>query len=101
MLNVRYNVRSTIDEGIDSIMTNTNITNLRKNLFGYINQAIEFDEVVNVNTKSGNAVIISESEYNSIMETLYLSSDPRVKSEILEGINTPLVECIPESEVLW
>ena len=82
-------------------MTNINITNLRKNLFGYISQAVEFNEVINVNTKNGNAVIISEDDYNGLMETLYLSSNPTVKKEILDGMATPVEECIPETEVQW
>ena len=82
-------------------MTNTNITNLRKNLFEYINQAVEYNDVVNVNTKNGNAIIMSEEEYNGLMETLHLSSDPRVKKEIMEGIEEPLEECVPADEVDW
>lgn len=82
-------------------MTNINITNLRKNLFEYINQAVEFNDVINVNTKSGNAVIISEDDYNGLMETLYLSSNPVVKQEIVDGMKTPVEDCIPEDEVEW
>ncbi len=82
-------------------MTNINITNLRKNLFEYINQAVEFNDVINVNTKSGNAVIISEDDYNGLMETLYLSSNPAVKQEIVDGMKTPVEDCIPEDEVEW
>lgn len=82
-------------------MTNINITNLRKNLFGYINQAIEFNDVININTKIGNAVIISEDDYNGLMETLYLSSNPEIKQEIIDGMNTPIDECIFEDEVEW
>lgn len=82
-------------------MTNINITNLRKNLFGYINQAVEFNEVINVNTKTGNAVIMSEDDYNGLMETLYLSSNPTVKKEITDGLAAPIEECIPEDEVEW
>ena len=48
-------------------MTNTNATNLRKNLFEYLNQAIEYNDIVNVNTKSGNAIIMSEEEYNGMV----------------------------------
>ena len=82
-------------------MTNINITNLRRNLFGYISQAVEFNEVINVSTKNGNAVIMSEDDYNGLMETLYLSSNPTVKKEILDGMATPIEECIPENEVQW
>ncbi len=82
-------------------MTNTNITNFRQNIFDYINQAIEYNDIINVSTKNGNAVILSESDYNSLMETLYLSSDLRVKQEILEAKNTPLSECVSADEVVW
>ena len=82
-------------------MTNTNITNFRQNIFEYINQAVEYNDIINVNTKNGNAVILSENDYNSLVETLYLSSNPKVKSEIIAGKNTPLSECVSADEVEW
>lgn len=82
-------------------MTNTNITNFRNNVFDYINQAVEFNDVININTKNGNAVVMSEEDYNGIMETLYLSSNPKVKEEIIKGASTPIEECIPEEDVEW
>ena len=82
-------------------MLNTNITKFRKDIFNILEQTIKFNEPVNVSTKAGNAVIISEEDYNGLMETLYLSSIPTVKEGIIEGLNTPISECIPESEVLW
>lgn len=82
-------------------MTNTNITNFRNNVFDYINQAVEFNDVINVNTKNGNAVVMSEEDYNGIMETLYLSTNPKVREEIIEGASTPIEECIPEEDVEW
>lgn len=82
-------------------MLNTNITNFRKNLFNILEQTIKFNEPVNVSTKDGNAVIISEEDYNGLMETVYLSSMPGMKDKIVEGLNTPLEECLPEDEVKW
>ena len=82
-------------------MLNTNITNFRKNIFAILEQTIKYNEPVNIITKSGNAVIISEEDYNGLMETLYLSSIPNIKENIIDGMNTPLNECIPENEVEW
>ena len=45
-------------------MTNTNASNLRKNLFSYLDSAIDYNDIINVNTKKGNAIILSETEYN-------------------------------------
>ena len=60
-------------------MLNTNITNFRKNIFGLLEQTIKYNEPVNISTKDGNAVIISEEDYNGLMETLYLNSIPGMK----------------------
>jgi len=38
-----------------------------------------------VNTKKGNAVIISESDYNAMMETIYLMSQPKLVKNIKDG----------------
>ncbi|MGO5054086.1 type II toxin-antitoxin system Phd/YefM family antitoxin [Lachnospiraceae bacterium LCP25S3_G4] len=82
-------------------MLNTNITNFRKNIFGLLEQTIKYNEPVNISTKDGNAVIISEEDYNGLMETLYLCSVPGMKEKIIEGLNTPLNESLPENEVEW
>ena len=79
----------------------TNITNFRKNIFAILEQTIKYNEPVNVSTKTGNAVILSEEDYNGLMETLYLSSAPEMKQKIIDGMNTPIDECIPEDEVSW
>ena len=41
-------------------MINTTATNLRKNLFGMLEQTIKYNEPVTVSTKTGNAVILCE-----------------------------------------
>lgn len=82
-------------------MVNTNITNFRKNIFGLLEQTIKYNEPVNISTKEGNAVIISEEDYNGLMETLHLCSVPDMKEKVVEGLNTPLNECLTENEVEW
>lgn len=74
-------------------MTNTNATNLRKNLFDYLNLAIDFNDVINVNTKKGNVIIMSEQDYNGLLETLYLTSIPGMKEILLEGMNAKAEDC--------
>ena len=82
-------------------MTNTNATNFRQNMFEYLNQAIMYNDVVNINTKNGNAIVISEEEYNGLLESLYLLSNQRVRQEIIDGMDTPISDCIPADEVEW
>lgn len=82
-------------------MINMNITSFRKNIFSVFEQAIKFNQPVNVSTKDGNAVVISETDYRSLIETLYVSSVPGLKKQILAGMNEPLSESRPEDEVTW
>ena len=82
-------------------MLNTNITNFRKNIFGMLEQTIKFNEPINISTKDGNAVIISEEDYNGLIETLYLTSDPAMKQKIVEGLHTSIDDCLSEDEVQW
>ena len=63
----------------------TNISVLRKNLFNSIDKVIEFNETITVNTKKGNAVIVSEEEFNSMLETIYLVSQPGLLEKIKKG----------------
>ena len=85
----------------DGNMTHTNITNCRKNLFELLEQTIMYNDPITIRTKVGNAVVMSEEDYNGIKETLYLCSLPGLRESILEGANTPTSELIAESEVQW
>ena len=82
-------------------MTNTNVTNFRKNIYELLKQTIDFNEPVNISTKDGNAVLISEADYNGLMETVYLTSIPEMKEKLIKGKNTPKEDCVAEEEVEW
>ena len=80
-------------------MTNTNITNFRKDIYNLLEQAIKYNEPINISTKNGNAVVLSEEDYNSIMETLYVMSIPGLKDEIIKRANDDSEEYVDESEI--
>lgn len=82
-------------------MTNVNITNFRKNIYELLEQTIKFNEPINVTTKNGNAVVLSEEDYNSLMETLYISSIPGLKEDIVKGLKEDIEDCVSEEEVDW
>lgn len=75
-------------------MTNTNITAFRNNLFDYVEKAVVYGDVVNVSTKHGNAVVISEDDYNSMVETLHLSSIPGMTESIKAAAEEPIEDCV-------
>ena len=74
-------------------MTNTTITNFRKNVFAYVNQAIAYNNPVSIATKDGNAVVISEEEYLGMVATLELMREPGLVEEIQRGHAEPLESC--------
>lgn len=80
-------------------MVNTNITDFRKNIFNIVEQTIKFNEPVNISTKMGNAVMISEEDYNGMVETLYLTSIPGMEKRLEDAIATAPDDYIPLSEV--
>ena len=77
-------------------MINTNISNARSDLYNLANNCLEFNDIVTISTKNGNVVLMSEQEYRSLMETLYLASIPGVMEDIAEGVNEPLDEAIKD-----
>lgn len=82
-------------------MYNTNITNFRKNLFAIMEETVKYNEPVHITTKDGNAVILSEEDYEGLMETLHITTFPELKQEIVDGLHTSIDECVAEDEVIW
>ena len=82
-------------------MTNTNITNFRKDIYKLLENTIKYNEPINVSTKDGNAVVLSEEDYNNLIETLYISSIPKLKEEIIKRKKSPDGDFIKEDEVDW
>ena len=66
-------------------MVVTNISVLRKNLFSTIDNVIVYNDPITVSTKKGNAVILSESDYKSLVETIYLTSQKGLVKKIKDG----------------
>ena len=82
-------------------MTNTNITNFRKDIYEMLENTIKHNEPIHISTKNGNAVVLSEEDYNNLIETLYISSIPGLKEDIKQGLQEPVENCINEDEVEW
>ena len=67
-------------------MTLMNATNARKNLYKLIEEVNNSSTPVTItNSKGGNAVLMSEDDYKSIQETLYLYSVPGLVESILDA----------------
>ena len=75
-------------------MTTMNITKARSNLFELAERVVKHNDTINITTKDGSFVMISEEDYNGLMETLYLCSVPGMKESLIEGAKMPVEECV-------
>ena len=78
-----------------------NITKAREKLYEIAKSAINDNEIITINTKHGDAVLISKDNYESLLETLFLSSDANYRKSLIEGYKTPIDQCVSEDEVDW
>ncbi len=82
-------------------MTNISITDFRKDIYELLQQTIKYNEPINISTKNGNAAVLSEEDYNNLVETFYVSSIPGLAEDIVQGLKEDVEECIDEEEVEW
>ena len=72
-------------------MDTINVTQARNDLFSVIDSVLE-GRMTTITSKKGNAVLLSEEEWNELMETLYLLSDPDTLPAVREARATPTSE---------
>lgn len=79
-------------------MKTITVTSARSNLYKLIDETTDGHEPVYITGKRSNAVLISENDWRSIQETLYLLSVPGMREAIRDGLDTPVEECSEKLE---
>ena len=74
-------------------MTTLKAAEARARLFKLLDQAAESHEPIQITGKRSNAVLVSEEDWRSIQETLYLLSIPGMRESIRKGLKTPVEKC--------
>jgi antitoxin YefM len=82
----------------DVNMNIVNATTARKNFFKLIKEAMTIHEPIYITGKSGNVVVLSEEDFRSIQETLYLSSIPGMREKIIDGLKVPLEDLVEDKD---
>ncbi|MBW2221994.1 MAG: type II toxin-antitoxin system Phd/YefM family antitoxin [Deltaproteobacteria bacterium] len=80
-------------------MTTLKATEARAKLYKLIDEAASSHKPITITGKRSNAVLLSEEDWNSIQETLYLLSIPGMRESIREGLRTPLSKC--KKDIGW
>ena len=74
-------------------MKTVTATSARSDLYRIIDSTLNDHEPVQITGKRGNAVLVGESDWRSIQETLYLLSQPGMRDSIIEGMNASISDC--------
>lgn len=74
-------------------MTILNATEARSKLYSLIDEAAETHQPIIITGKRGNAVLVSEEDWNAIAETIHLLSVPGMRESIKEGMIQDLSQC--------
>jgi len=80
-------------------MTTIKSSDARMKFYRLIDEAASSHQPILITGKRNNAVLVSEDDWRSIQETLYLLSIPGMRESIVEGLNTPVAECA--REIKW
>jgi prevent-host-death family protein len=80
-------------------MTILSATEARSNLYRLIDETSSSHEPIIITGKRGNAVLLSEEDWKSIQETMYLLTIPGMRESIIDGLATPIDDC--KEELDW
>ena len=73
-----------------------NATEARSRLYSLIDEAAQSHQPVVITGKRGNAVLVSQDDWNAIVETIHLLSVPGMRESIINGMNQDVSECSKE-----
>ena len=76
--------------------TTITVTGARAKLYKLIDETVSSHKPVVIKGKRGNAVLLSESDWNAISETLHLISLPGMRQSIQEGLKEEISACSKE-----
>jgi len=74
-------------------MTTLKASEARSRLYRLIDEAASTHTPILITGKRSNAVLVSEEDWRSVEETLYLLSVPGMRESIRKGLDTPIEQC--------
>jgi len=80
-------------------MSTLTASEARARLYRLIDEAAETHVPIRITGKRNSAVLVSEKDWASVQETMYLLSVPGMRETIREGLDTPVEEF--DTELDW
>ena len=81
-----------------SVMTTISATQARKNLYSLIDEANDSHQPIQITGKRSNAVLLSESDWRAIQETLHLQAIPGMVDSIKQASKEGMDQASEELE---
>ena len=82
-------------------MTSVSILEARERFEELLEQVNSGSLILITNNEGPNCYLVSENEYRSMMETIYLSSIPGLVESIRKEVNAPTDEMISKDNIDW
>ncbi|GJL82380.1 MAG: hypothetical protein DHS20C01_20140 [marine bacterium B5-7] len=77
-------------------MSTLTASEARAKLYRLIDETAESHVPIRITGKRHSAVLISEEDWASLQETIYLLSIPGMRESVREGMNSPVNDCAKE-----
>ena len=69
----------------------------RRRFYNLVDEVRETHEPIRIVGKRGSAVLVSEEDWRTIEETLYLTSIPGMRESVKKDLKTPVEKCGEEA----
>lgn len=75
-------------------MTTMTVSKARSQLYRLLDQTAMDHKPIQIMGKRNNGILISEEDWRSMEETLYLLSIPGMREKLIKGKKTPISKCV-------
>jgi len=80
-------------------MTTITATEARRRLYTLLEDVADSHEPIQIAGKRHSAILVSESDWRAIQETLFLESIRGMRASIIKGLKTPVTKCT--TDLTW
>ena len=80
-------------------MSTLTASEARANLYRLIDEAAESHVPIRITGKRNSAVLVSEKDWASVQETMYLLRIPGMRESIVDGLAEPVESCSREIDL--
>ncbi|MEH2144979.1 MAG: type II toxin-antitoxin system Phd/YefM family antitoxin [Nostoc sp.] len=78
-----------------------NVNDAQQHLDAVINESAKSHTPVIISGNQNQAVLVALEDWNAIQETLHILQVPGMREDILEGMRTPVEECVTKEDLDW